>query len=114
LFQEEEPIFASLEAPLPFYYTELAGKHIEARKQRAALISISARQAVMEAAAPLSLYANILLQPADGPQQEEELYAKVVRAVDESSRRYLIHFTSVPSGIRAWLYQLLQDRGMIR
>jgi adenylate cyclase len=114
LLQEEEPIFASLEAPLPFYYTELAGKHIEARKQRAALISISARQAVMEAAAPLSLYANILLQPADGPQQEEELYAKVVRAVDESSRRYLIHFTSVPSGIRAWLYQLLQDRGMIR
>jgi hypothetical protein len=33
----------------------------------------------------------------------EKLYAKVVRSLEESSRQYVIHFTSVPSGMRAWL-----------
>jgi hypothetical protein len=38
--------------------------------------------------------------------QGEELYAKVLRPLDESSQHYVIHFTSVSPGLRAWLDRL--------
>lgn len=105
LLKEEEPIFTTLDNPLPIYYVILAGKHLDGLKQPATLVSISQRQAVVEVAGQLPQYANIMLQP-EAVSKGEELYAKVVRALDESSQRYVIHFTSVSSGMRAWLDQL--------
>jgi len=37
----------------------------------------------------------------------EEVYAKVVQPLDEASRRYVIHFTSIPPGTRARLHRLV-------
>jgi hypothetical protein len=39
-------------------------------------------------------------------EEAPELYAKVIRPLDEASNRYLIHFTSVPPGIQARLDRL--------
>ena len=39
--------------------------------------------------------------------KSEEVYAKVVQPLDEASRRYVIHFTSIPPAIRAWFHRLL-------
>ena len=38
--------------------------------------------------------------------KSEELYAKVVQPLDESIRRYLIHFTSVSSAVQGRLQRL--------
>jgi adenylate cyclase len=103
--KEEEPIFTTLDDPLPIDYIVLTDKHLDGQKQRATLVSISQRQAVIEAAGRLPRFANIMLEQ-EAAAKGEELYAKVVRSLDESSNRYVIHFTSVPSRMRAWLRQL--------
>jgi adenylate cyclase len=105
LLKEEESVFTTLDNPLAIYYVILTGKHLEGPMQPAALVGISQRQAVVEVTGPLPHYANIMLQ-LEAVSRGEELYAKVVRALDESSHRYVIHFTSVSSGMRAWLDEL--------
>ena len=51
---------------------------------------------MIEAAGPLPAYSNILLrlEAAAGEGEVPELYAKVIRPLDESDNRHLIHFTS--------------------
>jgi adenylate cyclase len=100
--QEETPVFISLEEPLSFAYIVLAGKHLDGEKKPATLLSVSPRQAVIEAAGELPLYANLMLKQ-EALFQGEELYAKVIRCLDDSSLQYVIHFTSVPGRLRAWL-----------
>jgi adenylate cyclase len=102
--QEEAPVFLNLEEPLSFTYVVLAGKYLAGDKKPATFLSVSPRQAVIEVADELPLYANLMLaQEAMFPG--EELYAKVTRFLDDSSQQYVIHFTSVPAGMRAWLDQ---------
>ena len=74
----------------------------------ATLVGLSHRRAVVEAVGPLPRYANIMLrfEAEAGEEETPELYAKVIRRLDESCKRYLIHFTSVPPGIRARLHRL--------
>jgi adenylate cyclase len=100
--QEEAPVFLNLEEPLSLSYVVLTGKHLDGEKKPAALVSVSPRQAVLEVTGELPLYANIMLEQEAG-FQGEELYAKVVRSLKESPQQYVIHFTSVPPGMRAWL-----------
>jgi adenylate cyclase len=104
--QEEEPVFLNLEEPLSLSYVVLTGKHLDGEKKPAALVSVSPRQAVLEVTGELPLYANIMLEQ-EAVFTGEELYAKVVRPLEESSQQYVIHFTSVPPGMRAWLDRLL-------
>ncbi len=100
--EEEAPVFVNLAEPLSFAYVVLAGKQLAGEKKPAALVSISLRQAVIEVADELPLYANLMLEQK-AMFQGEELYAKVIRALNGSPRQYVIHFTSVPAGMRAWL-----------
>jgi hypothetical protein len=44
-------------------------------------------------------------------EKSSELYAKVIRPFDTSPKRYLIHFTSVPPGIKAKLRGLASGVG---
>ena len=100
--QEETPDFLNLDEPLSFAYVVLAGKHLDGERQPATLVSVSLRQAVVEVTGELPLYANLMLQQ-EAMFPGEELYAKVIRSLEESSLQYIIHFTSVPAGMRAWL-----------
>ena len=108
LLKEEEPIFTTLDEPLPFYYVVLTDKHLDGQMQPATLVSISQRRAVVEAAGQLARRANIMLrlEVEAGEAEAAELYAKVMHRLDESDNRYLIHFTSVPPGIREWLRRM--------
>ena len=73
--------------------------------QPATLVSLSPRRAVVEVAGQLARRANIMLrlEVETGEKETPELYAKVMHPLDGSDNRYLIHFTSVPPGIREWL-----------
>ena len=106
---EGETGLTTLADPLPFAYAVLTGKHLGDHMDPGTLLCLSQRRALVEVAAPLPLRANILLrlEVQAGEGESPEVYAKVLQPVDESGKRYLIHFTSVPSSFRAQLPGLL-------
>ena len=93
---------------MPVHYVLLTGKHFNEQMEPAAFVALSPRRAVIAAAGPLAVYSNLMLRLEAEPGESEvpELYAKVIRALDDSAHRYLIHFTSVPPAVRARLNRL--------
>jgi adenylate cyclase len=108
VLEEEGTRFTALARPLPVHYVRLTDKHLGEKTQPATLVSLSQRQAVFEAADPLPRYANIMLRLKLEAAEEEtsDLYAKVIRPLEGSSKRYIIHFTSVPPRMRERLDSL--------
>ena len=108
VLEEEEKSCAMLPEPLPFHYAQLRGKHLDEVMQAATLIGLCRRQAVVETAGRLPPYVNIMLRlEMETDDEAPELYAKVIRPLDESCKRYLIHFTSIPPGMQKRLHELL-------
>lgn len=107
--EQDEIIFTSLTDPIPCHYAVLTDKHLDEQMHPATLVAISKRRAVVEAAGNLPLHANIMLrlEVESEEKKSEELYAKVVQVLDGASERYVIHFTSIPPGMRAWLHRLV-------
>jgi adenylate cyclase len=105
---EEEKDCTMLAEPVPFQYVLLTGKHFSEQMEPGAFLALSRRRAVIEARSPLPGFSNLLLRLAAVAAEPEvpELYAKVIRPLDKTGNRYLIHFTSVPPGVRARLERL--------
>lgn len=105
---EAETDCKPLAEPVPFHYVLLSGKHFNEQMEPATFVALSPRRAVIEAAGALPVFSNILLRLAAvaGKEEVPELYAKVIGPLAESGRRHVIHFTSVPPGVRAWLDRL--------
>ncbi len=103
--EREEASLKTLDPPVPIQYMKLTGKHMDVQMQPAKLVGLSQKQAVMEAAGSLPRYANIMLtlDAEPGDEKPAEIYAKVIRSLDESENRHLIHFTSIPSVARTRL-----------
>jgi adenylate cyclase len=98
----------ALAEPLPLAYAVLTGKHIDGQMHPGNLVAISPRRAVVEAAGHLPRHANIVLRPEGEAPGEKlpEMYAKVLRPVDEPAKGYLIHFTSAAPGLRGKLSRI--------
>jgi len=111
--EEEETSCKTLVEPISLDYVVLTGKHFDEQMQPATLVALSHRRAEIEAAGPLPRYANIMfrLEWEVGEEEASELYAKVIRPLDEASNRYLIHFTSAPPSIQARLDRLALSNG---
>jgi adenylate cyclase len=108
LLQEEVASFTTLAEPIPFSYMSLMDKHLDEKMHPGTLLSLSTRRAIVEVTYPLELYVNIMLRlEAEAGEEESELYAKVIHRLDESIRRYLIHFTSVSPGVQGRLQRLI-------
>jgi adenylate cyclase len=107
--EKGETGLSTLADPLLFSYAVLTGKRLGGHMDPATLVCLSPRRAVVEVAAPLPLHANILLrlEMEAGEEESPEAYAKVLQPVDESGKRYLIHFTSVTPGLQAQLHRLV-------
>jgi hypothetical protein len=108
---EQEEACTTLAEPVPVHYVRLTGKHFDEQMEPARFVALSRRQAVLEACSAVPPYSNLLLhlEPVPGEAEVPELYAKVLRPLDESGNRCLIHFTSVPPGLRARLNRLLDQ-----
>ena len=105
--EEEAEGLTTLGEPLPFALMGMTGKHLDGILQPGTLLSLSTRQAVIEVASPLVAYANIVLRwETEAGAAAAEVYAKVIRPVDKSLRRYLISFTSVPPAVQERLQRL--------
>ncbi len=108
LVLDQQATCNTLAEPVPFHYVLLTGKHFNEQMEPGTFLAMSPRRAVIAAAGPLPAYSNILLRLEAEPGEIEvpELYAKVIRVFDEAGNRFLIHFTSVPPGVRARLNRL--------
>jgi len=106
--QQEKMSLVTLAEPVPFSYARLTGKHLDGQMEPGALIRLSLRRAEVEVTGPLAPHTNIMLrlEVETGQDESPEVYAKVMQPVDESGRRYLIFFTSVPPGVHAQLRRL--------
>jgi len=104
---EEEMSFTILAEPIPIHYQLLTDKHFDEQMQSATLVGMSHRRAILETAGSLARYANIMLRLSEEGDEEQDMYAKVIRSYDETSKSYIIHFTSVPAGLRARLDHLI-------
>ncbi len=108
---DEEAACAPLAKSLPVEYVLLTGKHFDEQMEPATVVALSHRQAVLETRKPAPAYSNLLIRMQPMPDETEvpELYAKVIRSVDESSNRYLIHFTSIPPNLRNRFVSLISE-----
>ena len=104
-----ETIFTTLGDPLPIHYIVLTDKHLGEQMHQARLVGLSPRRAIVETSGNLPQHANIMLQLEVESEagRSEEVYAKIVQPLDEASRHYVIHFTSISPGMRAWLHRLV-------
>jgi adenylate cyclase len=102
---EQEAACAALAEPVAVRYVRLTGKHFDEQMEPAAFVALSQRQGVLETRSSLPAYSNLLLRLEAAPVEAEvpELYAKVLRCAEGSGSRYVVHFTSVPPGLRVWL-----------
>jgi len=107
--EEEASVCTTLSKPIPLRYVLLTGKHFDEQMQPAMLLALSKRRAEIEAAGSLPRYANIMfrLEGEAGHGEAQEIYAKVIRPLEEALKRYLIHFTSVPPAVQARLDRLI-------
>jgi adenylate cyclase len=105
MVDEDETACSTLVQAVPCHYVRLTEKHLEEKNQQATLVGLSQRRAVMVASGPLARYSNIMLQFGEKIEGKDaaELYAKVLRPIDATSNRYLIHFTSIPPSLKTWL-----------
>lgn len=108
--QVEERDFDVLAEPLPFSYARVTGKHLDDHMEPGTLVCLSQRRAVVEVSGPLPAYANIMLrfELDTGEVKSPEAYAKVLHPLEESGKRYFIHFTSVTPGLKAQLHRLIK------
>jgi adenylate cyclase len=107
--EEREAGLTTLADPLPFSYAILTGKHLGDHMEPGTLVCLSQRRAVVEVTDPLPPHTNIMLrvEMEVGEEESPEAYAKVLHPVDESGKRYLIHFTSVTPELQAQLHRLI-------
>ena len=105
---DAETACAPLAEPVSVSYVRLSGKHFDEQLEPARVVALSHRRAVLETSSPMPVYANLLLrlEPAAGEKEPHELYAKVIRSLDESIHRCLLQFTSVPPAVRSRLESL--------
>lgn len=109
LLTEEAASFITLAEPMAFSFVSLAGKQLDDKMHPGTFLSLSTRRAIIEVADPLESYANIMLRvEAEAGESASELYAKVMRPLDESARRYLIHFTLVPPAVQSRFQRLTE------
>jgi adenylate cyclase len=103
--EEDETNCVTLAKTVPCHYVRMNEKHLKEKNQPATLVGLAQRRAVIEATGSLERYSNIMIQIGDKTEGRgvSELYAKVIRPIQESPNRYLIHFTSIPPNIKAWL-----------
>ena len=112
ILEKEKTALTTLAQPVPCQYLVLTGKHLEGPMLPAALVSLSPRRGVAEVGSQLPLRGNIMLRlDREGSEKDfTDFYATVIHPVDESGRRYLIHFTSIPPAVQKRL-QLLMAEG---
>lgn len=105
---EEEASLTTLAEPLSLSYVLLTDKHLHEQMGRATLVGLSHHRAVIETRSPLARYTNLMLRLEARLEGEDvpEFYAKVIRPLEESRNRYIIHFTSVSPSLRTRLLQL--------
>ena len=109
LLTEEAASFITLAEPMAFSFVSLAGKQLDDKMHPGTFLSLSTRRAIVEVTCPLESYANIMLRVgAEAGDAASELYAKVIRPLDESARRYLIHFTLVPPAVQGRFQRLTE------
>lgn len=108
---EAEDKMQPLGQAVPLEFTVLEGKHAVGNLFQGWFTKLSKSGAELQTEQPLDVLSNLklhLLTGVDRTQLSGDLYAKVIKQVDESTHRFAIRFTSVPPEIAIALQALRQ------
>lgn len=108
---ETDDTMQPLEREVPLEYTVLEGKHAVGNLFQGRFIKLSKSGAELQTEQPLDVLSNLklhLLTGIDRAQLSGDLYAKVIKQMDETPHRFTIRFTSVPPEITIALQALRQ------
>ena len=89
-----------LKNPVPIMIKTISNKHVSDTAFAGFFKEISPEEALIQTAAPLEIYDNVVLAVGSG------LYAKIIEVKDGI---YQIHFTSFPDGFEEWLKAIIQQ-----
>jgi adenylate cyclase len=92
-------------------YTVLEGKHAVGNLFQGQFTQLSKSSAELETAQDLDILSNLKLHlsGSDRTQSAGELYAKVIRTINDRTNRYIIRFTSVPPEVAIALQSFLNS-----
>ncbi len=105
----QEQQFLNLAAPVHCYFVRLVGKHLESQKTSGHRDGIGLRPGLDDLGQPPGP-AQQYHSPPGGrvrPEESPELYAKVIRLLEEPDQGYILHFTSVSPAMQKHLDRLL-------
>lgn len=94
LEKQENLVRTVLKNPVPIEIKAISNKHVSDTAFAGFFKEISLEEALIQTAAPLEIYDNVVLAVGSG------LYAKVIEVKDDT---YQIHFTSLPDGFEEWM-----------
>ena len=89
-----DSVLRQLEHPIAISFHKIDGKHEDSKTLYGGLIAVARDGALMESDVTLEIYGNLLIN-AGG-----KLFCKVV---DKQDDRYVLQYTSIPTGYAAWL-----------
>ena len=98
--KQENLVRTVLKNPVPIEIKAISNKHVSDTAFAGFFKEISLEEALIQTAAPLEIYDNVVLAVGSG------LYAKIIEVKDGI---YQIHFTSFPDGFEEWLKAIIQQ-----
>jgi len=107
---QQEDALICLESELSLVYTVVEEKQVATEEWHGSIVRLSSHAAVLTAEHPLDVHQNLkirLILKNDPNQNDEDIYAKVVKVLSDQPRCLLIHFTYVPSELQALFNTLI-------
>ncbi|MCJ8279004.1 MAG: adenylate/guanylate cyclase domain-containing protein, partial [Rivularia sp. ALOHA_DT_140] len=98
----------SLEKEIPIRYRISQGKHISDQELKGFFVKLSLESAQLSTTEPLKMFSNLQIQlfVEEEKLNQQHIYGKVVKVLDESPNNFIIRYTALPIEIKAWFENL--------
>ncbi|MBV6628185.1 MAG: adenylate/guanylate cyclase domain-containing protein [Rivularia sp. (in: Bacteria)] len=105
---DEKESLMVLENKIPIKYRISQGKHISEEEFAGYFIELSLNSVQLYTEYPLKVFSNLQIQLSVEKSEfnQQHIYAKVIKILDDKSNYFLLRFTALPSDIKVWFEEL--------
>ena len=109
--EKVETVLQELQQPVSILFTILEGKHSGADLHGGVMVKLKGKEAEIRGNVAVDKLSNlkISLLDSDGQEAASDLYAKVIRNLQENPPTFRVNFTSIPPEAVAFLDQIVQN-----
>ncbi|AFY58507.1 putative transmembrane sensor domain protein [Rivularia sp. PCC 7116] len=101
-----------LEKKIPVKYRISEGKHISESEFEGYFVKLSLESAELITKNSLKVFSNLQIQLAVENEQlnQQHLYGKIIKILDENQNYFRLRFTALPTEIKAWFEELCEKQ----